>query len=156
MVPDYGKDPEHEPAHPVTVYFQPGNSSIWPTPARNFEAFGWKEIMLPDSSFYYSHPDLHVTTDIDMRNYVKMEAVTAYLGGRDTDDQGVLPSEGWELWLKDAALSKDEFIPGRAWVNHAKRVISLEKPVVETSEVHVFDESREFCAVSLLTSKRHN
>lgn len=143
MIPEYGKDPRREPEHPVTIYFQPGDTSMWPTPARNFEAFGWKEIMLPDSSFYYFHPNLHVATDVDLRNYAKMEAVTAYLGRRDTAEEGVLPPEGWELWLKDAALSKDDFVPGRAWVNHAKRVVSLEKPVVETSEVHVFDESRE-------------
>lgn len=146
IVPEYGKNPEREPDHPVTIYFQQGNSSIWPTPARNFEYFGWKEITLPDSSFYYVQPDLHITTDVDMRNYVKMEAVTAYLGMNDSDREGgsILPPEGWELWLKDAALAKDEFKPGRAWVNHSKRIVSLEKPVVEGSEVHIFDESREF------------
>lgn len=142
MIPEYTKDPTQEPHRPVTVYFQSGDSSIWPNPGqRNFEGFGWREIKLPDNTHYYFHPTLHITTDVDLRNIAKMEAVTAYLSQRDSGPESVLPPEGWELWLKDASVSKTHFIPGRAWVNHSKHVVYLEKPTTETSGAQAFDES---------------
>ncbi|ETW83756.1 hypothetical protein HETIRDRAFT_472051 [Heterobasidion irregulare TC 32-1] len=129
-------------AQPVAIYFRPSDTSIWPVPSQSFEASGWREHILPDSSVYFSHALLHVTTDVDLRNPGKFEVVSAFLGGSGRGDDMALPPEGWELWLRDAGTAKQEFVPARAWVHHAMRAISLEQPPMHSNEIHIPEEDR--------------
>ncbi|THH18607.1 hypothetical protein EW146_g2429 [Bondarzewia mesenterica] len=129
-------------SQPVAVYFRPSDSSIWPMPSHNFESTGWREHILPDSSVYFSHASLSVTADVDLRNPGKLEAVSAYLGGGGVGSDMVLPPEGWELWLRDAGMTKNDFVPARAWVHHAMRAVSLEQPPMRSDEIHIPEEDR--------------
>lgn len=87
---------------------------------------GWVEYHLPDGTFYYVHPTLRVTTDVNLRNERLLDDVTTWLdanppfgnsgvgahpGYGATDDSfigtgtGKPPSKvgnGVEVWLRDA------------------------------------------------------
>lgn len=138
-------------AQPVAIYFRPSDTSIWPVPSQSFEASGWREHVLPDSSVYFSHALLHVTTDVDLRNPGKFEVVSAFLGGGGRGGDMALPPEGWELWLRDAGTAKQEFVPARAWVHHAMRAISLEQPPMHSNEIHIPEEDSEYMDAFMLT-----
>ena len=120
-------------------------------PSQSFEASGWREHVLPDSSVYFSHALLHVTTDVDLRNPGKFEVVSAFLGGGGRGGDMALPPEGWELWLRDAGTAKQEFVPARAWVHHAMRAISLEQPPMHSNEIHIPEEDSEYMDAFMLT-----
>ncbi|KAI9448062.1 hypothetical protein H4582DRAFT_57962 [Lactarius indigo] len=105
---------------------------MWPVPMRRFASIGWQELVLPDGFRYFSNSTLHVVTDIDLRNSERLDVVTAFLEGRDTN---VLPPQGWELWLRDAGESTTTFIPAKAWVHHGARMVSFELPSSDPGEV---------------------
>lgn len=105
---------------------------MWPVPMRRFASVGWQEIVLPDGSRYFSNSTLHVVTDIDLRNSEKLDAVMAFLEGRDID---ILPPQGWEFWLRDAGESTTTFIPAKAWVHHGTRMLLFDRPSSDPGEV---------------------
>ncbi|KAJ4490026.1 hypothetical protein J3R30DRAFT_3653508 [Lentinula aciculospora] len=99
---------------------------------------GWIEYALPDSTVYYSHPTLRVTTDIDLRSITKLDAVTTYLEHRRVHDGAGTPP-GFELWLREGNLTEGksirkkrglgktkEFVPVRYWVDHKKRLVTTD------------------------------
>ena len=88
--------------------------------------------MLPDGSRYFTNSTLHVVTDIDLRNSERLDTVTVFLEGRDTD---ILPPQGWELWLRDAGVSITSFIPAKAWIHHGTRMVLFERPSSGPGEV---------------------
>ncbi|KAI3614483.1 hypothetical protein WG66_009710 [Moniliophthora roreri] len=104
---------------------------------------GWIEYGLPDGLRYYVHPTLRVTTDIDLRNVVKLEAITKFLELRRGDISGFEGAPaGWELWLREGPVDKkkkktkgrgrgkdkaeDEFIPLKFWVDHKRRTVTAD------------------------------
>ncbi|KAI0048075.1 hypothetical protein FA95DRAFT_1135798 [Auriscalpium vulgare] len=130
------------PALAVAPYYQSGGSSIWPAPLRNFGTMGWQEHTLLTGNTYYSHSSLHITVDIDLRNPEKLEALGAFLEKKDVADTLVLPSDDWELWLRDAGRANNEFIPLRAWVHHTLRIVSLEQPPTVTEDFRIREDDK--------------
>lgn len=127
--PIYG---QAEPAQSMSIFVAQNEDLMWPVPMRRFASLGWQEIVLPDGSRYFSNSTLHVVTDIDLRNAERLDAVTAFLEGRDMD---ILPPQGWELWLRDAGESTTTFIPAKAWVHHGTRTVVFERPPSDLGEV---------------------
>ncbi|KAH9947203.1 hypothetical protein B0H21DRAFT_692432 [Amylocystis lapponica] len=108
------------------------------------ETLGWTEHILPDSSFYYSHSGMRITTDIDLRAPKKLNAITEYIE-RKRPEEVALPPQGWELWLRDAGRTKYDFIPLRNWVNHKARILTLDPPPSMSGDVlpdHITDDDR--------------
>ncbi|KAI9466985.1 hypothetical protein BJY52DRAFT_35421 [Lactarius psammicola] len=128
-LPIYG---QAEPAQSMSIFAPQNGDHMWPVPMRRFASIGWQEIVLPDGSRYFSNSTLHVVTDIDLRNSERLDAVTAFLEGRDMD---ILPPQGWELWLRDAGESTTTFIPAKAWVHHGMRMVLFERPSSDPGEV---------------------
>lgn len=83
--------------------------------------------MLPDSTAYFSHHRMRITTDIDLRNQRKLHAVTGYLDKKIPGEMTV-PSEGWEVWLRDEGVVHKDFVPVRCWVNHLTRTMGYGPP----------------------------
>lgn len=104
---------------------------------------GWKEYVLPDSSYYYHHSALRITTDIDLRNPKKLQVVTEYVEKRLRREGTVPPPEGWELWLKDVGVTKHEVIPVKSWVCHKLRIITSEPPPIVTGEGYMLERFSE-------------
>ncbi|KAI0065971.1 hypothetical protein BV25DRAFT_1868650 [Artomyces pyxidatus] len=129
---------------PVAVYVQPGESSFWQTQSRDFQSLGWSEHVLPDGFTYFSHSSLRgrLTADIDLRNASKLDALLTFLDRKDVGETLAAPSEGWEVWLRDAGRSQDEFIAAKAWVYHPKRVVSLNQPPARTEDFKIRDEEK--------------
>lgn len=92
--------------------------------------FGWVEYVLPDASFYYVHPTLRVTTDIDLRSTKKLELVTSYLDHKDAGAPA-----GLEIWLQNSSTSKHDFVPYRIWIDHRKRGVSFDSPLARDGDV---------------------
>jgi len=70
---------------------QSGNpsSSAWPAGINSLStpclhSLGWIEYALPDTTFYYVHPTLLVTTDINLHSMKKLKAVTVYFDRKDS------------------------------------------------------------------------
>ncbi|KAF5355395.1 hypothetical protein D9757_012541 [Collybiopsis confluens] len=136
------------PSHPAAAHLNvsenpSSNSSItWPqmktpshTSSPRLHRLGWIEYALPDATTYYSHPTFRVTTDIDLRNLTKLDAVTHYLENRTLHDGSRTPP-GYELWLKEGTLADAKgvrkkrglvqpkaFVPVKYWVDHKKRIV---------------------------------
>lgn len=102
-------------------------SSIWPVSQPTLNSLGWTEHVLPDTTAYYTHNAMRVTTDADLRSPAKLKAVTAYLD-RKLPAEMSLPPDRWELWLRDAGTMRDDFVPIRNWVNHGARTLSFDPP----------------------------
>ncbi|KAK0461163.1 uncharacterized protein EV420DRAFT_1640659 [Desarmillaria tabescens] len=83
------------------------SSSFWPLPAPStapkLNQLGWIEFSLPDSTVYYVHPTLRVTTDIELRNSKKLDLVTFYFENYKNE---LAPPSGMELWLRESARKK--------------------------------------------------
>ncbi|KAJ7595978.1 hypothetical protein C8J56DRAFT_923679 [Mycena floridula] len=110
----------HSPANPrSSVRFPSPIHSSHEVP--RLHDLGWIEYVLPDTTLYYVHPTLRVTTDVDLRHTKKLDAVTAYL-----DRHKERGSSGKELWLRDCKNKKASFNPIRCWVDHKKRAIVLD------------------------------
>jgi hypothetical protein len=116
----------------MSIFAPQNGDHMWPVPMRRFASIGWQEIVLPDGSRYFSNSTLHVVTDIDLRNSERLDAVMAFLEGRDMD---ILPPQGWELWLRDAGESTTTLIPAKAWVHHGTRMVLFDRPSSDPGEV---------------------
>ncbi len=115
--------------HPTRVNVSPATGQSptdWAAPSSpHLHELGWIEYLLPDASFYYVHPTLRVTTDIDLRNSKKLTAVSSYFE-RYKDGAPV----GLELWLceKQDKRKKRDTALVEWWVDHGKRSVSSERP----------------------------
>ena len=87
---------------------------------------GWIEYVLPDASSYYVHPTMRVTTDIDLRNTKKLEAVTSYF-----DHKNAGAAVGLEVWLQDLTTTKRGFVPATFLVDHRRRCVAFESPMAK-------------------------
>lgn len=107
---------------------------LWPVPTRRFASLGWQEFSLPDGALYFSNTTLHTVTDVDLRSAERLDAITTYLEGLDTE---VLPPPEWELWLRDANASGSMtgFVPIKAWVHHGARMVLSERPSSDPGEI---------------------
>jgi hypothetical protein len=101
-------------------------------PLRRFASQGWNEFLLPDGVRYFSNATLHTVTDVDLSNAEKLDAITTFLEGHDTE---VLPPPDWELWLREASGPTTAFIPLKAWVHHGARMVLLERPSSDPGEI---------------------
>lgn len=103
-------------------------------PMRRFASLGWQEFLLPDGTRYFSNSTLHIVTDVDLRNAERLDAITTFLDGRDTD---VLPPPEWESWLRDVSgpTTTTAFVPLRAWVHHGARMVLFERPSSDPGEI---------------------
>ena len=79
-----------------------------------------------------------MTTDIDLRNSKKLEAVAASL---DHKDSGA--PVGMEIWLKNASKSKHDFVPLRIWIDHRKRAVSFDSSTGDVSGTKHAGDDRE-------------
>jgi hypothetical protein len=82
---------------------------------------------------------MRVTTDIDLRNHSKLQAVSVYLEG----DEVGKGAKGLESWLKDVGNKKHEFRPVRMWVDHKTRRISFDQHAVSNNDDSKPNEDRE-------------
>ncbi|TFK94846.1 hypothetical protein K466DRAFT_475411 [Polyporus arcularius HHB13444] len=96
--------------------------------SRTLQTLGWVEHVLPDSSQYYHHPALRVTTDIDLRNTRHLQRVTEYLEKYVVRETALPPPHGWELWVKNTGTLKPELKLEQCWVNHQMRVLTSVPP----------------------------
>ena len=103
---------------------------MWIVPTRGFASLGWQEFSLPDGVRYFSNDTLHTVTDVDLSHAERLESVTNFLEGHDTE---VLPPPEWELWLREASGSTAAFI--KAWVHHGARMVLLERPSSDPGEI---------------------
>ncbi|KAF7798394.1 hypothetical protein EIP86_009615 [Pleurotus ostreatoroseus] len=113
------------------------NGIMWPSVHRKFEAHGWSQHILPDSTVYFFHSEMRVATDIDLRNDKKVETVMLYLTSKPKAGP-VLPPPGWELWLRDAGKGRYDFTPIRGFISHDERVLTFDMP--HTSDVSGLSE----------------
>lgn len=125
----------------------PSAQPLWPTIAHSLQSLGWTEYLLPDSSVYYYHKEMRITTDIDLRKQNKLQSITEYLD-RKLPEEVALAPEGWELWIRDAETSKQGFSPVRSWVNHKAKALSFDPPPspageADTSPDHTTDDDRK-------------
>ena len=111
--------------------------------SHTLHTLGWAEYVLPDSSFYYHHSALRVTTDIDLRNPRYLQHVTEYLERRLPRDTLMPPPEGWELWLRSASVAKKELQPMQSWVNHNMRILTSEPPPTVSGEGLILERFSE-------------
>ena len=121
-----------DPGQSVSLFVPQDEGSLWPVSTRRFTSLGWQEYVLPDGARYFSNPDLHIVTDVDLRNAERLEAMTTLLSGSDAE---VLPPKGWELWFRDTTGPTTAFIPAKAWVHHGARMVLLERPSSDPGEV---------------------
>ena len=99
-------------------------------PTRRFASLGWQEFSLPDGVRYFSNDTLHTVTDVDLSHAERLESVTTFLEGHDTE---VSPPPEWELWLREASGSTADFI--KAWVHHGARMVLFERPSSDPGEI---------------------
>ena len=104
---------------------------------------GWEEYVLPDSSYYYHHAGLRITTDIDLRNPRYLQYVTEYVEKQLPREISMPPPQGWELWLKSGSLQKNDLRPVQSWVNHKLRIITNEPPPTISGEGLIIERFSE-------------
>ena len=104
---------------------------------------GWAEYVLPDSSFYYHHVGLRVTTDIDLRNPRYLQQVTEYVEKKLPRETSMPPPQGWELWIKSGSVQQNNFRPNQSWVNHKLRIITAEPPPTISGEGLIIERFSE-------------
>jgi len=63
--------------------------------SRPYASRGWIEQALPHGAKYYVNPRIQATTDVDLRNLAKLEAVMSVV-----ETAGIAP-EGCEMWARD-------------------------------------------------------
>jgi len=138
-MPDIGTSKAHTgpPAfNDVDITIHQNRGISWPSMERNFKTLGWAEHILPDSTLYYSHHELRVATEVDLRIPKKLDAVMEYLD-KKRPNEPALPPPGWELWLRDNSKLMFDFIPVRSWVSHKNRLLSLDPPSSPAGEAVV-------------------
>jgi hypothetical protein len=122
------------PGTPQT-YLQPtpsasllANPSTTSVSTSYLQSKGWLEYVLPDSTVYYIHPSMRVTTDIDLRNPQRLQAVSTYFEGDAFGMAGKGAGKGCEMWLRDVSKNRVDFHPVRMWVDHGRRQVSFDPP----------------------------
>ena len=90
---------------------------------------GWRHITLPDNYVYFHNPTLRVTTDIDLRNPSKLDAVASYLR-KGSIYESFFPYEGWEFLLIDSNAGKNRNLRPTigGWANHAEKILTSASP----------------------------
>jgi hypothetical protein len=117
-------------------------SSVYdPSMVTDFSRLGWRMHVLPDTSVYFSHPNLRVITDVDLRRVGTMRQISEYLGA------AIVPPHGWELWLRQFGKGDGNHTE-HFWIHHDKRIIV--KPTANTAEETMMtdDESKLFILCS--------
>ncbi len=127
--PNYGQT---ELARSALVTASQNAGPSWPVPKRRFATLGWQEVLLPDGARYFSNPNLHIVTDVDLRNVERLDVITTFIDGRDP---GALPPPEWELWLRDASGSTTASFLIESWVHHKARMVLFERPSSDQGEI---------------------
>jgi hypothetical protein len=117
--------------------------------SRTLQHAGWTEYVLPDSSLYFVHPGMHITTDVDLRDPKKLDAITAFLDNDLTSHSSFVPKggDGWEMWLRDGPVSKRQSKILRTWVNHRMRAVFADPPARNLDGVS--EDDSEYLVVRL-------
>ncbi|KAI0690265.1 hypothetical protein BC835DRAFT_1365422 [Cytidiella melzeri] len=136
-VPDIGAS--KAPVEPlafndIDITIHQSRGMPWPSMDRSYKTLGWVEHLLPDSSLYYSHRNLRVVTEVDLRNAKKLEAVSQYLD-KKRPSEPALPPPGWELWLRDNSKLAFDFIPVQCWISHKDRILTMDPPMTPAGEI---------------------
>ncbi|KAI9508967.1 hypothetical protein F5148DRAFT_821984 [Russula earlei] len=90
---------QSQPAQSFTILVSQDEGPMLPVQRCRFTNIEWQEFLLPDGTRYFSNPTLHIVADIDLRKTERLDAITRFLDGSETE---ILPLPGWELWLRDA------------------------------------------------------
>ena len=72
----------------------------------NTELDGWIAHAFPDTSTYYTHPYLRLTTDMDLSEVRVREALMRYVEETMGGGEEASVPEGWEVWVHDETLVK--------------------------------------------------
>jgi hypothetical protein len=127
-------------SHPTPQRAQParldGNGSAhtysYGSVSRPYAGRGWIEQALPHGARYFVNPRIQATTDVDLRNLSKLEAVMSVV-----EMAGSAP-EGCEMWAREGPVVKrgwrrQKMIVGPviSWIDHRIRRVSSEIPSVD-------------------------
>ncbi|KAG2361632.1 hypothetical protein BDR07DRAFT_35291 [Suillus spraguei] len=100
--------------------------------SRPYASRGWIEQALPHGAKYFVNPRIQATTDVDLRNLSKLEAVMSVM-----ETAGSAP-EGCEIWAREGPVVKRGWRrhkmvggPVISWVDHRIRRVSSEIPTVD-------------------------
>ena len=102
-------------------------SAVWPIVHDSAKSLGWIEHTLPDSSKYYTHETMRVTTDVDLQDRKKLKAVSDFLQLPEQSANRT-HTDRWELWLREMGATKDDIVLSRFWVNHGGKTVSSTPP----------------------------
>jgi len=89
---------------------------------------GWSEYILPHGLRHFGNPRKSAITDLDLRNFSKLDQVTSAI------DTGDSVPEGCEIWIRPSYKAKGwrgQKTPGWLviyWVDHRYRCILSEMP----------------------------
>lgn len=127
-------------SHPTPQRAQParldGNGSAhtysYGSVSRPYAGRGWIEQALPHGAKYFVNPRVQATTDIDLRNLAKLEAVMSVV-----EMAGSAP-EGCEMWVREGPAVKRGWRrqkvtggPVISWIDHRIRRVSSDIPSVD-------------------------
>ncbi|KAG1859317.1 hypothetical protein DFJ58DRAFT_840189 [Suillus subalutaceus] len=127
-------------SHPTPQRAQParleGNGSAhtysYGSVSRPYAGRGWIEQALPHGAKYFVNPRIQATTDVDLRNLSKLDAVMSVV-----ETAGSAP-EGCEMWARDGPVVKRGWRrqkmaggPVISWVDHRIRRVSSQIPSVD-------------------------
>ncbi len=112
----------------VIATFSSGPITTEIAASRTLQTLGWTEHTLPDSTQYYHHVGMRVTTDVDLRNPRYLQRITEFLEKTVSRETSLPAAQGWELWVRNSANLKPEFKPEQSWVNHAMRAVTNVPP----------------------------
>lgn len=100
--------------------------------SRPYAGRGWIEQALPHGAKYFVNPRIQATTDVDLRNLSKLEAVMSVV-----ETAGSAP-EGCEMWARDGPAVKRGWRrqkmaggPVISWIDHRIRRVSSEIPSID-------------------------
>jgi hypothetical protein len=114
--------------------------------SRPYADRGWYEYVLPHGLRYFGNPEKRATTDIDLRNFSKLDEVTHAVDAID----GV--PEGCEAWVRPAYKTNTwvrKNVPSQLviyWVDHRYRRILNEMPTDDFTLTEE-DESQFWCFI---------
>lgn len=127
-------------SHPTPQRAQParldGNGSAhtysYGSVSRPYAGRGWIEQALPHGAKYFVNPRIQATTDVDLRNLAKLEAVMSVV-----EMAGSAP-EGCEMWAREGPAVKrgwrrQKMVGGPvvSWIDHRVRRVSSEIPSID-------------------------
>jgi len=125
--------------------------------SRPYVARGWIEKALPHGAKYFVNPRIQATTDVDLRNMAKLEAVMSVVEMVDS------APEGCEMWVREGPAAKKGWRrpkkaggPVISWVDHRVRRVSSEIPNID-GVISSGEDDSQWCFFShiqrLLTRK---